>query len=101
MNKYFYVNYIIMSWVREYNKICQPYSCKTVYPSSDCGRGDAPSDSPDCVPVGYQPKRHNPGGLKFYMYDYPYHTAGGQVLTHPGKGWYAYEKTGIYPYRPY
>jgi len=50
----------------------------------------------DCVPFGYQPKRPNPGGLKFYMYDYPFHTAGGTVLTHPGKGWYRYENTGQY-----
>jgi hypothetical protein len=54
------------------------------------------SEGLDCVPFGYQPKRPNPGGLKFSTYDYPYHTAGGNPLIPPGMGWYKYQNTGRY-----
>lgn len=47
-------------------------------------------------PIGYQPKRPNPGGLKFSMYDYPFHTQNGKPLSHPGIGWYNYQRTGGY-----
>lgn len=76
-----------------YQRMCQPYACRFVayntVESTDT-RDDV------CVPPGYQPKRPNPGGLKFSVYDYPYHTADGQVLNHPGMGWYRYEHTGQY-----
>ena len=83
------------TWQRK----CQPYVCPIKYPNAKtCFNplGKTNSGDSDCVPFGYQPKRPNPGGLKFYMYDYPYHTAGGVPLSHPGKGWYAYETTGVY-----
>jgi hypothetical protein len=95
---------------------CQPYSCGVVYPNivphEDCSparnlgavTGPRPSYSTDeypiretnCRPFGYQPKRYNPGGLKFHMYEYPFQTADGVPITHPGQGWYGYETTGVY-----
>jgi hypothetical protein len=54
------------------------------------------SEGLECIPFGYQPKRFNPGGLKFSTYDYPYHTAGGVPLFPPGMGWYKYQNTGRY-----
>jgi len=82
----------------EYQKRCQPYKCPINYPSKNCYNpyGKVNSDSEGCRPFGYQPKRPNPGGLKFYMYDYPFQTQGGIPITHPGKGWYGYENTGQY-----
>lgn len=82
----------------EYQKRCQPYSCKINYPNSDCFNpyGKVNSQDSECRPFGYQPKRHNPGGLKFYVYDYPFQTQHGKPLSHPGMGWYRYEKTGKY-----
>ena len=84
-----------------YQKKCQPAKCPVPYGYPDpqtCYNpyGKTDSKDADCRPFGYQPKRPNPGGLKFYMYDYPYQTQGGEPITHPGKGWYKYERTGQY-----
>jgi len=56
-----------------------------------------PIDSTSVIPPGYNPKRHNPGGLKFSMYEYNDQTQGGIPLQHPGRGWYRYENTGELP----
>lgn len=94
-----------MDWERyysNYQKKCQPYKCPVRpdgYPDpKTCYNpyGKREFDSKDCRPFGYQPMRHNPGGLKFYVYNYNYQTQGGKPLSHPGMGWYRYEKTGEY-----
>lgn len=56
-----------------------------------------PTASAQIVPPGYQPKRHNPGGLKFQVYDYTAQTSGGKPLFPPGRGWAQYQLTGRYP----
>ncbi len=76
------------------SKNCQPYVCPNNY-KKKCNNGIHNQDG-NCISFGYQPKRENPGGLKFYMYDYPFQTQGGVPLTHPGKGWYKYEESGVY-----
>ena len=79
----------------EYQKRCQPYSIPPNYPQVATPQGNC--DFKTCVPTGYQPKRENPGDLKFYQYDYTVQTVYGNELSHPGRGWYAYEKTGYMP----
>lgn len=76
-----------------YQKKCQPGTgCPVKYPEQCvCQQCRFNSDG-EMIPFGYQPKLHNPGGLKFYMYDYPFQTASNP----PGKGWYAYQRTGKY-----
>jgi len=84
-----------------YSFRCQPYKCPVAYPSKETcysPEKDISDNNPRCIPFGYAPKRHNPGGLKFYMYDYTVQTTGDRPLTHPGKGWYTYERTGVYPW---
>nr|QBK86615.1 MAG: hypothetical protein LCMAC102_04110 [Marseillevirus LCMAC102] len=86
----------------QYQKACQPYKCPVPggYPNPKMCYHQQSKDvalpESECRPFGYQPKRPNPGGLKFYMYDYPFQTQGGKPLSHPGKGWYEYENTGEY-----
>ncbi|MDB4769338.1 hypothetical protein OAG24_00085 [bacterium] len=48
------------------------------------------------VPCGYQNQRYNPGGKNFSMYTYFAQTQNGRPLSHPGKGWESYEKTGFF-----
>lgn len=84
-----------------FEKRCNKATCKVCYPSKDCVSpqiypAQGLSLDGDCRPFGYQPKRHNPGSLKFYMYDYPFHTTEGVPLRNVGKGWYRYETTGKY-----
>ncbi len=86
-----------------YLKRCNKYSIPVKYPTAPgkpCGciqpPNAHPANSEYCRPFGYQPKRNNPGGLKFYMYDYNYQTQYGIPLTHPGRGWQSYEQTGTY-----
>lgn len=86
--------------LQEYEKRCNKAKCNVDYPPCDCR---TPSIYPaqgygfdTCRPFGYQPKRHNPGGLKFSMYDYNFQTVWGKPLKHYGKGWYKYETTGKY-----
>ena len=83
----------------EHQKNCNPYKCPVNYPDpktcfNPYGRRDY--NSPDCRPFGYQPRRPNPGGLKFYSYYYPYQTQDGKHTFHPGMGWYRYQQTGEY-----
>jgi len=92
-----------------FEKRCNKASCKVCYPSKDCVSpqiypaqglsldGDSAGVSlQDCRPFGYQPKRHNPGSLKFYMYDMPFQTTYGIPYRNVGKGWFKYENTGKY-----
>lgn len=87
--------------LEDYERRCNiPYS-SPVYPAKDCVTPQIyPAQSlsldGDCRPFGYQPKRHNPGSLKFYMYDYPFQTTYGVPYRNVGKGWYKYETTGKY-----
>ena len=95
--------------LREYEKRCnQPHS-QVEYPPKDyiqswkktpnIGTSGSPyllSSQDDCRQFGYQPKRYNPGSLKFYMYDYPFHTTFGVPYRNVGRGWNKYEATGQY-----
>ena len=78
----------------EFQKKCQPYSCKPNYKAIINERNLLRDDN-SCT--GFQPTRHNPGDLKFYMYDYTVQTEYDKPLNHPGVGWYRYESTGKYP----
>lgn len=72
-----------------YQRRCQPYSCPVDYPTSTV-------PVKDCPPPGYQPTRHNPGGMKFLQYYYTAQTANGEPLQGHGKGWDEYARTGQY-----
>jgi hypothetical protein len=75
-------------------KWCSTYSLPVNYPSRLRFTKDELSAS-ERIPPGYQPVQHNPGGLKFYMYDYPpFFTRDGQPMQWNGLGWKIYEKTG-------
>ena len=79
-------------------KTCNPYKCSINYPDpKTCfnPHKDNNLKSPNCRPFGYQPVLHNPGGLKFNMYYYPYQVES-NGLSHPGMGWYKYQQTGKY-----
>lgn len=75
----------------EYSLRCQPYKCPSHYP-------DKCEEEKVCIPPGYTPKRYNPGGLKFHIYNYTVQTTGGKPIYPPGRGWYAYQQSGLYPY---
>ena len=82
-------------------KNCDPYKCPVPHGYPDpktCYNPytDNRINGPKCRPFGYQPTLHNPGGLQFHIYNYPYQTQDGKHLSHPGMGWYKYEKTGEY-----
>lgn len=81
----------------KFQRKCQPYSCKVNYPMGCHTQKDLMFKSKTCRPFGYQPKRQNPGGLKFYQYDYTVQTEYGHPLNHPGRGWQYYERTGRFP----
>jgi len=67
----------------------QPYKTKIDYPPRQF------SNSPrENIPTGYQPKRKNPGGLNFFVYDYVYQTNDQIPLNFPGEGWRHYQHTG-------
>jgi hypothetical protein len=94
-------------YMKEYEKRCQyPYACpvrgggypKTCFNPYGKYISDNSFEGPEggCRPFGYQPKLPNPGGLKFYFYNYPYQGFPPDRLTPPGLGWYEYEKTGRY-----
>lgn len=75
---------------------CNQYSIPPLYPSRL--RSPSSDESIPFVPPGYYPVRPNPGGLKFYMYDYTYHTRNGGVpLQWRGRGWDTYTHYGVYP----
>ena len=77
-----------------YQNWCNRGVCKADYPPLNCVAPEV--DHFECRPFGYQPKRRNPGSLKFYMYDYPFHTSEGVPLKGYGRGWNRYETTGKY-----
>lgn len=66
----------------------QPYSNKINYPPR--------VNTNESIPVGYQPKIPNPGGLDISAYNYPYQNPNGVVDMLPGRGWREYEQTGKY-----
>ncbi len=72
-----------------YNR-CNKAVCKIDYPTCDTPK--IPLD--ECRPFNYQARRPNPGGLKFYVYNYPLQTAYGLPLRNVGKGWDRYAATG-------
>ena len=78
----------------DFQKRCNPYSCKPVYPSKNCWSGAPPGD---CKPFGYQPKMENPGDKIFYQYQYPFQTQFGKPYSNKGPGWYHYQQTGRMP----
>lgn len=83
-----------MSWYGLQYK-CTPYKAEGTYDRLPMNSSAHLTDT-EGTPTGYAPKRPNPGGLKFYQYDYTVQTQGGQVLSHPGVGWYHYDRTGQY-----
>lgn len=85
--------------LREIQKRCVNTTVKKVNYLNGCtprGYMQTSDTSKNCRPFGYQPKRPNPGGLKFSIYDYPFREADGNFKNHPGMGWYAYQQTGKY-----
>jgi hypothetical protein len=77
-------------FLRQQQKL-QPYSNKINYPEPVFNR----KCNYNIVPPGYQPKRENPGGLDFSVYNY-HQTVDGVPIQFPGKGWRVYENTGKY-----
>lgn len=77
----------------EFQKWVQPYKTHVNYPPLDCHTPNLP---PPCQRWGYEPKRYNPGSLKFYVYDYPFPRRYDKPLMHPGRGWTIYNTTGEY-----
>jgi len=94
----------------EFQKSCQCYKKPKKYPYPNmetCTHNSLEDSLPslfdeetggtilgNCRPFGYQPKRPNPGGLKFYQYDYIFQKQDGKPLQHPGRGWVKYKNTG-------
>lgn len=75
-------------------KWCSTYSIPVKYPSRLRYPPEVLREN-ERIPPGYQPVQHNPGGLKFSMYDYPsFFTRDGQPMQWNGLGWKIYEKTG-------
>lgn len=74
------------------------YKCNDTYsiPPNYPPRNKKLCQGVPCVPPGYQQKRRNPGGLKFYLYDYPLQTNYGQQIGLGGELWRIYNKTGEY-----
>ena len=81
--------------LKDYEKRCNPYSCKVRYPDKNCW--SAVDSSLQCVPFGYQPKMENPGGKIFYQYQYPFQTQFGKPYSNKGPGWAHYQRTGRMP----
>jgi len=69
----------------------QWYKTHVNYPPKDCVTPNLPGN---CQQWGYEPRRPNPGGLAFTVYDYPYPRRYNAPLMHPGRGWTRYNTTG-------
>jgi hypothetical protein len=74
------------------------YCHKTIHTkyTKRCPCKDFYVEPQDQIPGGYQPKLHNPGSSKFYIYDYNQQTASGKPLEHHGKSWEIYKQTGYF-----
>ncbi len=86
--------------LRQWAKDCQPWTCPVNYPPKNCVAPQIDSNPfNECTAVGYTPKQPNPGGLKFYIYDYPYPRPNGELPKHTSRGWNVYNTTGRFPTR--
>lgn len=84
--------------MQEFQERCNRYKCPHKYPGRFC-HNPLIYPGEKCHPFGYQPKRTNPGGMKFHEFEYPFQTQFGKPYSNKGAGWYYYNNTGRMPYQ--